>query len=260
MHDIASVPGEPVPNGEADRPRSEGDAARRKPRLQADIEYLRRRRIYVSPDDEEAKIAISAFKSLRTHMLKAMQSKGVSSLAITGTTKVVGKSTVAANLAVNFARHQRKHVLLVDLDLRVPSVASMFGLSPRIGIDSVMDEHFRLEDALVHTDIQGLSILPCVRGHENSTEILLSDEMRRLFAVLCKPRPDHVVIFDGPPVLGCDDIPALAAVLDLFLVVVAEGQTTRRELTDVMRLIGDAQVAAVVLNGSSQKRFKRYYY
>jgi Mrp family chromosome partitioning ATPase len=260
MQSVASGNRDPVPSMAADRARAEGDVARMRSRAQADIEYLRRRRIYVSPDDEEAKIAISAFKSLRTHMLKAMQAKGVSSLAITGTTKLVGKSTVAANLAVNFARHQRKHVLLVDLDLRVPSVASMFGLSPRIGIDSVMDEQFRLEDALVHTDIPGLSILPCVRGHENSTEILLSEEMRRLFAVLCKPRPDHVVIFDGPPVLGCDDIPALAAVLDLFLVVVAEGRTTRREIKDVMRLIGDANVAAVVLNGSRQKRFRRYYY
>ncbi len=229
-------------------------------RAQVDTEYLRRRRIYVSPDDEAAKIAISAFKSLRTHMLKAMQVKGVSCLAVTGATKLVGKSTVAANLAVNFARHQRKQVLLVDLDLRAPSVASLFGLSPRNGIDSVMDARFSLEEALIQTDIRGLSILPCVRGHENSTEILLSEEMRRLFAVLRKPRPDHVVVFDGPPVLGCDDIPALATVLDLFLVVVAEGQTTRRELREVIRLIGDADVAAVVLNGSSEKSFKRYYY
>jgi protein-tyrosine kinase len=260
MHNAVNEQLDPVPNVMADRALLEDDVPRRTPRARAGCEYLRRRRVYVSPDDEESKIAISAFKSLRTHMLKAMQTKGVSSLAITGTTKLVGKSTVAANLAVNFARHQRKHVLLVDLDLRAPSVASIFGLSPRLGIDNVMEERFRLEDVLVHTDIRGLSILPCVRGHENSTEILLSEEMRRLFAVLRRPRPDHVVIFDGPPVLGCDDIPALAAVLDLFLVVVAEGQTTRRELKDVMRLIGDADVAAVVLNGSSEKRFKRYYY
>lgn len=256
--DLNRLPNVAAP--EAAEARAVPPAPPRHVRVEIDRAYLRRRHIFVAPDDDGSKIAISAFKSLRTHMLKALRAKGVCHLAVTGTTKDVGKSTVAANLAVNFARHKGTHVTLVDLDLRAPSIAALFGLAPRRGIDDVTRDGFRLQDALLHTDIPGLSILPCLRSHDNSTEILLSDEMRALLTVLLESRPDRVVVFDAPPVLGCDDVVALASLLDSFLLVVGEHETTRRELRDVMNVLADADILAVVLNKSRQTAFKRYYY
>lgn len=228
-----------------------------------DINHLRRNRIFVQGKDEESKIAISAFKSLRTHMLREMATRPQNSLTVTGTTQGVGKSVIAANLAINIARHKEKHVLLVDLDLRAPSVASLFGLRPTFGVDSpetYEGPNPNLQQSIVYPDIERLSILPCVRAHENSTELLLSKEMRSLLKHLQQPNDDYVVIFDAPPVLGCDDIAALTSVTDLYLVVVGEGQTSRRELRTAMTVLGDTPIAGVVLNKTIQPFFKRYYY
>lgn len=231
------------------------------PTNRIDCDHLRRNRIFVHGTDEESKIAISAFKSLRTHMLREMAARPTSSLTITGPTQGVGKSVVAANLAINIARHKEKHVLLVDLDLRAPSVASLFGLSPKLGIDTpVTSQSGNLEDSIIYPDIDRLSILPCVRAHENSTELLLSKEMQILLKLLQQPKEDFVVIFDAPPILGCDDVAALTSITDLFLVVIGEGETSRRELKTAMTVLADTPVAGIVLNKTTQSFFKRYYY
>jgi len=231
------------------------------PANRIDVDHLRRQKVYVRGTDEESKIAISAFKSLRTHMLREMANRPTNSLTVTGTTQGVGKSVIASNLAINIARHKDKHVLLVDLDLRAPSVATIFGLNPKHGIDtSATVDADTLRQAIIYPDIDRLSILPCVRAHENSTELLLSRQMRSLLGLLQEPKDDYVVIFDAPPILGCDDIAALTSVTDLYLVVIGEGETSRREFKTAMSILGDTSIAGIVLNKTTQRFFKRYYY
>ncbi len=225
-----------------------------------DMAHLRSNHIYINGTDEESKVAISSYKSLRTHMLREMERLSVRSLLVTGTTAGVGKSVTAANLAINIARHQEKRVLLVDLDLRSPTVAELFGFQPSIGIDSIVENRPVFPHAIVYPDIQHLSILPCVRGHHDSAEILLSKQMRALMQVLRNYQDDYVVIFDSPPILGCDDVAAIAPYIDLSLVVVGEGETSRRELKQAMSILGDIPVAAVLLNKCSKNFFRRYYY
>jgi Mrp family chromosome partitioning ATPase len=84
--------------------------------------------------------------------------------------------------------------------------------------------------------------------------------MRSLLERLQEPKEDYVVIFDAPPILGCDDIAALTSVTDLYLLVIGEGETSRRELKTAMSILVDTPVAGVVLNKTTQRFFKRYYY
>ncbi len=228
--------------------------------VRVDQDHLAKNKIFLRGYDEESLVAISAYKSLRTHMLRQMTLHKANTLLITGTTKGVGKSVTAANLAINIARHQEKHVLLIDLDLRSPSLANLFGLTPKSGIDQVMTKGFNFQKSIVYPNIKNLSILPCVYGHENSTEILLSRQMQSLLEPLRRLSDNNIVIFDSPPLLGCDDVPALVSMMDLSLVVVGEGDTTRKELKHGLTTLGDVPIAGIVLNKSSQKFFKRYYY
>ena len=235
-------------------------AVERRYSFDVDHDHLRKNRIFVNATDKESRIALSSYKSLRTHMLREMEKRSVRSLVVTGPTVGVGKSVTAANLAINIARHQKKRVLLVDLDLRSPSIAGLFGIEPRIGIDSVVDKRVSFPQAIIYPDILHLSILPCVKRHEDSAEILLSDRMQALLQVLRNYKDDHIVVFDSPPILGCDDVAAIASIIDLCLVTVSEAETSRRELKHAMQILGDIPVAAVLLNKSSQDFFKRYYY
>lgn len=225
-----------------------------------DTKHLLRHNIFVNATDEQSKIAISAYKSLRTHMLREMEAHSAQSLVVTGTTAGVGKSVTAANLAINIARHREKRVLLVDLDLRAPTIAKMFGFKPHVGIDQIDASGRVFPAAVVYPDIQNLSILPCVTGHQDSAELLMSSRMRSLLQVLRNYRDDTVVIFDAPPILGCDDVAAIMPIMDLCLVVVSEAETSRGELTEAMNILGDVPVASVLLNKASSKFFGNYYY
>lgn len=231
-------------------------------RLSFDVDpaLLRENRVYVEATDETSKIAISAYKSLRTHILRELQARNVHSLVVTGTTAGVGKSVTAANLAVNIARHKDHKVLLVDLDLRAPTVAQLFGFKPTLGIDHIETASPIFPAAVVHPNIQNLALLPCTRGQQDSTEMLLAPKMRALLNYLRTYRQDTIVIFDAPPVLGCDDVAAITPFMDLCLMVVSEGETNRRELAQALETLGDAPVGAVLLNKSSSKFFGRYYY
>lgn len=226
-----------------------------------DSDHLRKNKIFLDASDEASKVAISAYKSLRTHILREMQHRGVQSLVVTGTTAGVGKSVTAANLAVNIARHKDHNVLLVDLDLRAPTVSRLFGFEPTLGIDHIETSNHVFPGAVVHPNIQNLALLPCTQGQQDSTELLLSPKMRALLNYLRSYREDTIVIFDAPPVLGCDDVAAITPFMDLCLMVVSEAETNRRELAQALETLGeDAPIGAVLLNKSSSKFFGRYYY
>lgn len=173
----------PAP-GVSEMPRAD-KAGAEKPvakRLSFDVDpaLLRENRVYVEATDETSKIAISAYKSLRTHILRELRARNVNSLVVTGTTAGVGKSVTAANLAVNIARHKDHKVLLVDLDLRAPTVAQLFGFKPALGIDHIETASPIFPAAVVHPNIQNLALLPCTRGQQDSTEMLLAPKMRAL--------------------------------------------------------------------------------
>ena len=225
-----------------------------------DREHLRREHIFVDGDDEQSKIAISAYKTLRTNMLRAMQARETRGLLVTSPTKGAGKSVTAANLAINIARHQDREVLLVDLDLRSPSLAQLFGLKVASGVEHAGRGGFDLKSAIVETDIPRLSLLPCAAPHQNSSELLLDRPLSSLIRSLQRDNTGYTVVFDAPPVLGCDDVPAIAPIVDLALMVVGEAQTSRKEL---VRALGDIQgidIAGVLLNKSRKKFFQQYYY
>ncbi len=225
-----------------------------------DNKHLRANHVFVDGDNEEALIAISAYKTLRTNMLRAMQARQTKGLLITSPAKGAGKSVTAANLAVNIARHPQHEVLLVDLDFRSPSVASVFGLDVAVGIDSAVDPAFDVEQAIITTSIPRLRILPCASAHQNSSEMLLSRPVSSIIHSLQKTTSKCTVIFDAPPVLGCDDVSAIAPIIDLGLVVVGEAQTSRRELRYALTDLEGIDLAGVLLNKSSKKFFQQYYY
>ncbi len=228
--------------------------------IDVDRAKLRERRIYIDPDDKETAIAISAYRNLRTHVLKTMSEMSARSLMVTGTTKGVGKTLTAINLAISIARHARRTALLVDLDLRDPSLHHYFDFEPEGGIVDVAEGRYTLEQTLVAPGVERLSMLPGKGSYENSSELLSWPPLQAIISEITSRYDERVVIFDAPPILGCDDVAAVAPMIDACLLVVEEGDTNRDEFKESLKRLGDIRVAGVVLNKSKKTNLARYYY
>jgi capsular exopolysaccharide synthesis family protein len=179
---------------------------------------------------------------------------------ITSPTKGAGKTTTAINLAINIARQGSKTALLVDLDLRAPSIHQYFDYHPENGIVDVAQGHVALERTLITPGVDRLSILMGKERYEDSSELLTSNAMRNLIDEVRSRYDERIVIFDMPPILGCDDVAAIAPLMDACLVIIEEEKSQYSELQEALERIEDVAIVGYVLNKSKEVKLHRYYY
>ncbi len=181
---------------------------------------LRDNRLFVEGEDKEAKVGISAYKNLRTRVMLKMEELGTNSIMVAGTAQNVGKTLTSINIAMALSRRSSKRVVLIDMDLRSPSVHHLFGFEPRGNIIDVAEGKCKLSEVLVDPRINNLRILPGTTRIEDSSEAIVSDEMQALYKEF-KEQEDTIFVFDTPPVLGCDDVAAVAPYMDACLFVIS---------------------------------------
>lgn len=206
--------------------------------------------------------AAEAFRMLRTRVLQALEARGGRTLAVCAARPEEGKTVIAANLAVACARHLHRSALLVDLDLRRPSVARTFGIEAELGLSDHLEGRAALEDCLVSPGIERLVLLPQVRSVADSSELLASPRMEALAAELDRRYPDRIVIYDCPPLLTTDDALVALDYASACLLVVREGRTRRAELVRSAELIGAERLIGTVLNDARwalASRYETYY-
>src|SRR3990172_1538446 len=188
---------------------------------------LHARRVITGTETDEV---TAAYKMLRTQVLQRMVAKNWNALAITSPGPGQGKTLTAINLAISLAREVHHTVLLVDLDMRRPSIHRYLGLSVQFGISDVLTNGTPLQQVLVNPGIERLVVLPGREPLHNSSEMLASPRMKQLVKDLKSRYTTRMILFDLPPLLSADDALAFAPYVDAALMVVAEGQTTRDEL------------------------------
>lgn len=192
------------------------------------------------------------FKILRTKVLQKMRSENMNVLAMTSPTVGVGKSLMAINLAVSIAMDVNYSALLVDLDLRNPSVHKYFGLSPKLGMSNYFTEDRAVSDLLIHPNLDSLVILPAGQPMKDSSELLSTPKMLNLSLELKNRYPDRIVVVNLPPLLNTDDAMAFIPNVDTCILVVSEGQTTKDEIEHSLQLIGEKKYLGTILNKSAQ--------
>jgi protein-tyrosine kinase len=196
---------------------------------------------------------LTAYKMLRTQVLQRMTARGWNALAVTSPRPGDGKTLTSINLALSLARELNQTVLLVDMDLRNPSVHRYFGLNPEKGIGDYLKGNAPMSDVLVNPGIERLVLMPGRSPLENSSEILSSPAMGGLVHELKTRYPARMVLFDLPPVLSADDALAFAPYVDAFLLVLRDGKNTREDLEHTMEIMKDAPIVGTVLNASGEK-------
>jgi capsular exopolysaccharide synthesis family protein len=168
-----------------------------------------------------------SFRSVRTSLFATAKETGAKVIQISSPEPGDGKTTSASNLAVAIAQ-SGKRVLLVDADLRRPTVHKLFGLPQDVGLNEVLREEIRWEHALRETRVEGLSVLPAGQCPANPAELL---SLGSLGQFLREARADFdYVLVDSPPLLAVSDPCVVAPHVDGFLLIVRMGKNTRSAL------------------------------
>lgn len=222
--------------------------------VQPDVELLEQNRIVI----DERSNASAAYKVLRTRVLQRMRRNGWKTLAVTGTCPNEGKSLTAINLAINLAWHLTTSVVLVDMDLRNPSIHRYLGVDTRFGLMDYLNGDVPLVRAGVRPGVERLGVILNDRPVVNASELLSAPETMQLIEEV-KAGDDRIAIFDLPPVFAGDDVLAFAPLVDAVLVVLSQGTTKRTALVALRELLQNVNVIGTVLNRSSE-RVAPYYY
>lgn len=207
--------------------------------------------------------ALRAYKILRTRVIRRLEANQWHSFAVTGATAGEGKTLTSINLAMALAQDSNTWVILVDLDLQRPKVASYLGLNNSLGERGLTD--YLLGDATFEqityspSSAERLAVIPNFQAVANSSDLLTSPRMDELVRSLEAEMPRRIVIFDMPPVLASDDVLAFAPQVDGMLMVVAESTTSRDALRGAKALLQEMNLLGVVLNRSEAQEEGAYY-
>lgn len=189
-----------------------------------------------------------SFRRLRTKILHPVHKESIQTILVTSAVLEEGKSFVSANLGVILAQSMEKHAILVDCDLRRPSLAALFGLNGRQGLVDHLRDGVRLSELIQKTGMERLSIIPAGQAPQNPSELLVSDKMTKMIDELASRYQDRMVILDSPPGQAASETAVLAQHVDKVVVVVRWGGVGREQVKKLVDAIGRDKVLGVVFN------------
>lgn len=211
-----------------------------------------------------------AYKTARTNIIFSVagnNSAGCKVIGFTSANPGEGKTTTCINMSITFAQTGAR-VLIIDGDLRNPSVHQYLGVVKTDGLSTVLSMQKTFEDVVYHNLRPGLDLLTSGSIPPNPAELLSSEAMEELLKELI-PQYDYIFI-DTPPTTVVTDAAALSKFLDGMVVVVREGYTTHESLDHAINLlsIGDAKILGFFVNdvdpsnanyGAYQRRYGKRY-
>jgi capsular exopolysaccharide synthesis family protein len=169
-----------------------------------------------------------------------------------------GKSFVAANLAVNMAQNIEDHVLLMDCDLRRPTINKLFGLGRVKGLSEHLANGNKIPDLLIKTGLGKLSLFPSGTPPHNPSEVLSSAKMAKLLDELKTRYQDRYLIIESPPPMLAPETSAIAKQVDAVIVVIKFGSTPMDAVEELIDNLGKEKIIGAVIN-RFDARTSRYY-
>ena len=206
-----------------------------------------------------------AFRTLRTNIQFSSLDDELKSIVVTSSGPGEGKSTVMSNLAITMAQ-SGKRVILVDCDLRKPSIHKKMGVTNSIGLTNILVQNILKEDCIVESPVQNLYILTSGPVPPNPAELVGTKKMKDFIEELKKEF--DMVLIDAPPVLAVTDAQILSTMADGVIFVAAYGQAQKMALADAKQMIDKVggKVIGIVFNkvpeevsGYYGKYYKGYY-
>lgn len=216
--------------------------------------------VWSAPDSINAE----NFKMLRAQILFS-QNRRPRSLLITSIFPGEGKTFVSSNLAVSIALGIDEHVLLVDCDFRRPSIHKMFGYSNIEGLHEFLTDKRPLNDLIIRTNINKLSVITAGKTSSNPSELLSSSVMEAFLKEVKDRYQDRFIIIDSTPLHATSEAAVLARNVDGIILVIRNQRAPREAIKKAISFLGKEKILGIVFNGyhrandNYRKYYKKYY-
>lgn len=200
-------------------------------------------------------------RKLRTFIFHMPDKTTPRVIMITSALPGEGKSLIAANLAISIAKGDEQYVLLVECDLRKPSLHNLFKYPPSKGISEIIQGTARIEDCFIKTPIDKLTILPAaLEAPANPSELLESKRMSSLIKELSERYTDRFLIIDTSPIQATVDPKILADQVEAIVMVTRYRYTKEADFRMAMESLPKNKVIGTVLNALDELPAKKYKY
>ncbi|MFA6011412.1 MAG: hypothetical protein WC799_15605 [Desulfobacteraceae bacterium] len=192
--------------------------------------------------------ALNHFKVFRTQFRQRTREYGWNSIMVTSPGKGEGKTQIAVNLGLSFARDFHETVMIVDCDLKKQDVSRSFGIDSQYGIIDVVLNQKPLNEVIFWPYIDKLTIISGGRPISDGAEVLGSPGMTMLCRDLKTRYADRYVLYDMPPVLDRAEAIVFAPLVDGILLVIEEGGTSMRDIQRALEILPKEKMLGFVMN------------
>jgi protein-tyrosine kinase len=200
------------------------------------------------------------YKAIRTNLYALSSGNKIKTVVITSSQAGEGKTVTSCNLAVTISHDTAKRVLLVDADMRHPSVSPIFNISDGPGFSDILRGSCGIEQFTARPVLGDLYVIPAGNVVDDPTDILIPGKVEP-FIRKVSAQFDYV-IFDTPPVLNFTDSCMLGAMCDAVILTVKAGLTQEDAIEEAITLLGEAQASpkACIMTCATDFADTQHYY
>lgn len=205
---------------------------------------------------------LNAYRVLRTRILQKMEENNWRTLAVVSPSSGAGKSVTSINLSIAIGSKHGSRSTLIDLDFYRPRIAQYLGIKEPPSVLNFFEGASTLQEVTLKPDLPDVLVVANERVSRRGAELLTSAKADEMISTAVNEYGSRVVIFDMPPLLGCDDGMAFLPKVDCVLLVVASGQTRVPEYREARRIIAKSNLVGTVLNKAPPASFvgaQQYY-
>jgi len=199
------------------------------------------------------------FRKLRSIIATHNFTSSLRSVLVTSCMPGEGKTKVTINLSATIARGLDDSVILVDADLRRKSLSFLLGLQNTLGLSDVLAGRAGIQEAIINTEINGLTILPAGFNPPNPAELIASIRMKNLVERLKEGNNGSYILIDSTPIVSTSEANVLSQMVDGVIVVIMADKTRRDVAKRELHTINAGKILGVVLNCAEFETSDYYY-
>jgi capsular exopolysaccharide synthesis family protein len=226
----------------------------------ADVTPLRCHCPYVTVLTQPESPINEEYRKLKSKMMQAINQQGMNTFMITSAAKGEGKTITAINLALSLVKEPHNSVLLIDCDVRNPSICHYLDIEPSLGLIDYFVGETDFANIIIKPDIENFYVIPAGQPRLNTENISSQHRMNKLIEHVKQQRIAKYTIIDTPPILLYADAFDVGHYVDAVLFVIKEGHTPIKKVQEALNILKNFTLLGIVFNNASSAPPSTPYY